>query len=85
MPFYTRGNCITEKFEESIQNIILRLTHVKMGGKILRKARPMRAPPGDFVETDRRVKLSFPSDLKIEQLGATILVGCLRRISLLND
>lgn len=40
VPFYSGGNCVTEEFEEGIQDIILRLTHVKTGGKVsLRKAR----------------------------------------------
>lgn len=40
VPFYTGGNCVTDEFEEAIQDIILRLTHVKTGGKIsLRRAR----------------------------------------------
>ncbi|KAL4670320.1 BAG family molecular chaperone regulator 5 isoform X1 [Piliocolobus tephrosceles] len=40
VPFYNGGNCVTDEFEEGIQDIILRLTHVKTGGKIsLRKAR----------------------------------------------
>lgn len=40
VPFYAGGNCVTEEFEEGIQDIILRLTHVKTGGKVsLRKAR----------------------------------------------
>uniref|UniRef100_A0A673VBY9 BAG family molecular chaperone regulator 5 n=1 Tax=Suricata suricatta TaxID=37032 RepID=A0A673VBY9_SURSU len=40
VPFYSGGNCVTDEFEESIQDIILRLTHVKTGGKVsLRKAR----------------------------------------------
>ncbi|XP_006116947.1 BAG family molecular chaperone regulator 5 [Pelodiscus sinensis] len=39
-PFYKGGNCITDEFEEGIQDIVLRLTQVKTGGKIsLRKAR----------------------------------------------
>lgn len=38
--FYKGGNCVTEEFEEGIQDIIFRLTQVKTGGKIsLRKAR----------------------------------------------
>ncbi|KAM5340483.1 BAG family molecular chaperone regulator 5 isoform 1-T1 [Glossophaga mutica] len=40
VPFYSGGTCETEEFEEGIQDIILRLTHVKTGGKVsLRKAR----------------------------------------------
>lgn len=40
VPFYSGGNCVTDEFEEGIQDVILRLTHVKTGGKIsLRKAR----------------------------------------------
>lgn len=40
VPFYSGGNCVTDEFEEGIQDIILRLTHVKTGGKVsLRKAR----------------------------------------------
>ncbi|XP_054423740.1 BAG family molecular chaperone regulator 5 [Pteronotus mesoamericanus] len=40
VPFYSGGNCVADEFEESIQDIILRLTHVKTGGKVsLRKAR----------------------------------------------
>lgn len=40
MPFYSGGNCVPVECEEGIQDIILRLTHVKTGGKIsLRKAR----------------------------------------------
>uniref|UniRef100_A0A8C9UUJ3 BAG family molecular chaperone regulator 5 n=1 Tax=Spermophilus dauricus TaxID=99837 RepID=A0A8C9UUJ3_SPEDA len=40
VPFYSGGNCVTDEFEEGLQDIILRLTHVKTGGKIsLRKAR----------------------------------------------
>ncbi|KAM8780754.1 BAG family molecular chaperone regulator 5 [Rhynchonycteris naso] len=39
-PFYSGGNCVTDEFDEGIQDVILRLTHVKTGGKIsLRKAR----------------------------------------------
>lgn len=38
--FYKGGNCVTEEFDEGIQDIIFRLTQVKTGGKIsLRKAR----------------------------------------------
>ncbi|XP_026554344.1 BAG family molecular chaperone regulator 5 [Pseudonaja textilis] len=38
--FYKGGNCVTEEFEEGLQDIIFRLTQVKTGGKIsLRKAR----------------------------------------------
>ncbi|KAL8168911.1 UNVERIFIED_CONTAM: BAG molecular chaperone regulator 5 [Gekko kuhli] len=38
--FYKGGNCITEEFDEGIQDIIFRLTQVKTGGKpSLRKAR----------------------------------------------
>ncbi|XP_032994861.1 BAG family molecular chaperone regulator 5 [Lacerta agilis] len=38
--FYKGGNCVTEEFEEGIQDIIFRLTQVKTGGKLsLRKAR----------------------------------------------
>lgn len=40
VPFYNGGNCVTDEFEEGIQDVILRLTHVKTGGKVsLRKAR----------------------------------------------
>ncbi|KAM6202223.1 BAG family molecular chaperone regulator 5 [Rhynchocyon petersi] len=40
VPFYSGGNSVTDEFEEAIQDIILRLTHVKTGGKVsLRKAR----------------------------------------------
>ncbi|XP_037359969.1 BAG family molecular chaperone regulator 5 [Talpa occidentalis] len=40
VPFFSRGCCVTDEFEEGIQDIILRLTHVKTGGKVsLRKAR----------------------------------------------
>ncbi|XP_063097331.1 BAG family molecular chaperone regulator 5 isoform X1 [Cavia porcellus] len=40
VPFYSGGSCITDEIEEGMQDIILRLTHVKTGGKIsLRKAR----------------------------------------------
>ncbi|XP_038595820.1 BAG family molecular chaperone regulator 5 [Tachyglossus aculeatus] len=39
-PLHSGGNSITDEFEEGIQDVILRLTHVKTGGKIsLRKAR----------------------------------------------
>ncbi|XP_075388496.1 BAG family molecular chaperone regulator 5 isoform X1 [Tenrec ecaudatus] len=39
-PFYSGGSCVSSEFEEGIQDIILRLTHVKTGGKVsLRKAR----------------------------------------------
>lgn len=39
-PFSSGGSCAAEEFEEGIQDIILRLTHVKTGGKVsLRKAR----------------------------------------------
>lgn len=38
--YYKGGNCVTEEFDEGIQDIIFRLTQVKTGGKIsLRKAR----------------------------------------------
>ncbi|XP_058132796.1 BAG family molecular chaperone regulator 5 [Dasypus novemcinctus] len=40
VPFYSGGNSVTDEFEEGIQDVILRLTHVKTGGKVsLRKAR----------------------------------------------
>ncbi|XP_019406320.1 PREDICTED: BAG family molecular chaperone regulator 5 [Crocodylus porosus] len=39
-PFYKGANCISDEFEEGLQDIILRLTQVKTGGKVsLRKAR----------------------------------------------
>lgn len=39
-PFYQGGNCVNEEFEEGIQDVVLRLTQVKTGGKVsLRKAR----------------------------------------------
>lgn len=40
VPFFSGGNCVPVECEEDIQDIILRLTHVKTGGKVsLRKAR----------------------------------------------
>ncbi|XP_006879113.1 PREDICTED: BAG family molecular chaperone regulator 5 [Elephantulus edwardii] len=40
VPFHSGGSAVTQEFEEAIQDIILRLTHVKTGGKVsLRKAR----------------------------------------------
>ncbi|MEE6520755.1 hypothetical protein FKM82_018694, partial [Ascaphus truei] len=39
-PLYEGGKCITDEFEEGIQNILMRLTQVKTEGKVpLRKAR----------------------------------------------
>lgn len=40
VPFHSGGSCVTEEFEEGIQDVILRLTRVKTGGRTsLRKAR----------------------------------------------
>ncbi|MBZ3885494.1 BAG family molecular chaperone regulator 5 [Sciurus carolinensis] len=40
MPFYSGGNCLSDTLEEGLQDIILRLTHVKTRRKIsLQKAR----------------------------------------------
>lgn len=40
VPVYSGGQQVSEEFEEGLQDIILRLTHVKTGGKVsLRKAR----------------------------------------------
>ncbi|XP_045057415.2 BAG family molecular chaperone regulator 5 [Desmodus rotundus] len=65
VPSYSGGSCATEEFEEGIQDIILRLTHVKTGGKIsLRKARyhtlAKICAVQEIIEDCRRKQSSLP-------------------------